>query len=324
MTKATRDAQEGKQVEIFGQQVTRIEYRGHHVVTFAMIDKLHGRLKNTANNRFNENRDRFILNEDFFELTGHEIRDQSLRSIFPARTSKGTFITRRGYLKIVKSLNDDKAWDVFGDMIDRYFIVEEVIKAVASEFQAELDLDQSDDSLNFFRQEVNHSNSEITKHLETTKMALLGYFKKAMAPSIDALKSRLADFHDRTGRALITIHNNVKVLNNKIEALDARLPREGDEAPIILSEWYGVCRIYRDLYRVDHVPRQGLLSSAISKSLDSFLFRSRQGQFAMIVDLAGKPSKVWHISVVKPWFDAVGYQMIEDHFARNMPADRAA
>lgn len=103
-------------VQIGSVDVRRIEYRGQQVVTFAMIDKVHGRVDGTARRAFNENRDRFVDGEDAYNLCTDEIRTSIEAGIFPAKTTQAKFITRRGYLKIVKSLNDDRAWEVFDDI----------------------------------------------------------------------------------------------------------------------------------------------------------------------------------------------------------------
>ncbi|WP_395696990.1 ORF6N domain-containing protein [Methylocella sp.] len=91
-------------VQIGLVDVRRIEYRGQQVVTFAMIDKVHGRPEGTAGRTFRENRDRFVEGEDAFSLCNDEIRRSIDAGIFPAKTTQAKFITRRGYLKIVKRL----------------------------------------------------------------------------------------------------------------------------------------------------------------------------------------------------------------------------
>lgn len=118
-------------VQIGGSQVHRISYKGEPVVTFAMVDEIHQRAEGTAGRNFRENRDRFIEGEDFVDLTSDEIRRMSAEGIFPARTARGVILTRRGYLKLVKPMNDDRAWQVQGEMIDRYFAVEQGVAAVA-------------------------------------------------------------------------------------------------------------------------------------------------------------------------------------------------
>lgn len=114
---------------ISGTEIRKIEYRGQQVVTFAMIDKVHGRPKDTAKRSFDENRERFVSGEDFFEVGRDEIRTNLPGEVFSKYAPKGHLITKRGYLKIAKTLGDDKAWEVFDEMIERYFAAEQ--KAVA-------------------------------------------------------------------------------------------------------------------------------------------------------------------------------------------------
>lgn len=124
-------------VSIAGTDVEKIEYQGQPVVTFAMIDKVHQRVEGTARRTFNENRERFISGEDFIELTSDEIRTMSSEGVFAPRTARANVITRRGYLKITKSLNDDRAWEVFDEMVERYFSVEAAPQQIAIPTTAE-------------------------------------------------------------------------------------------------------------------------------------------------------------------------------------------
>lgn len=47
--------------------------------------------------------------EDFYEVTGHEIRDQ-FSGVFSPHAQSVILITERGYGKIVKGWNDDRSW----------------------------------------------------------------------------------------------------------------------------------------------------------------------------------------------------------------------
>lgn len=98
-----------------------VEYQGKRVVTFAMIDKAHGRPKGTACAAFNRNRRRFVEGRDFFNVTTYVKRMRSLEGVFPARSSKGILITEFGYLMLTKSFNDDLSWDVQNQMVESYF-----------------------------------------------------------------------------------------------------------------------------------------------------------------------------------------------------------
>jgi len=111
-------------VTIAGTDLTKIEYRGQQVVTLAMIDKVHGRVDGTAGRTFRENRSRFVEGDDFIEVD----QPDEIRRLGFTRPQGGTpalvlLITRRGYLKITKSLNDDRAWEVFDEMVERYFAI---------------------------------------------------------------------------------------------------------------------------------------------------------------------------------------------------------
>ena len=54
----------GQLISIQGADVTRIEYRGEPVVTFAMVDSVHQRPDGTAKRNFGENKSRFVEGED--------------------------------------------------------------------------------------------------------------------------------------------------------------------------------------------------------------------------------------------------------------------
>lgn len=123
-------------VSISGTHLTKVEYHGQPVVTFAMIDRVHGRPEGTAGRTFRENQERFVLDEDFLELSSDEIRRNLPEGIFSKYAPKGMLITRRGYLKITKSLNDDKAWEVFDEMVERYFAVEQQRNITAADLLA--------------------------------------------------------------------------------------------------------------------------------------------------------------------------------------------
>lgn len=114
-------------VEVGGVEVARVEYLGEPVVTFAMVDNVHQRPDGTAGRTFRENRERFIVGEDFHSVSFDEIR-RLTPSLAEGRSGGKPIVllTRRGYLKLVKPLTDDRAWAVQGEMIDRYFLVEEI------------------------------------------------------------------------------------------------------------------------------------------------------------------------------------------------------
>jgi len=111
-------------VSIRGTEIRKVEYRGQQVVTFAMIDKVHQRQADTARKRFNDNKIRFVEGEDYFRVSASEIRTHKILELSPKAHEAIVLVTKRGYLKIAKTLGDDKAWEVFDEMLERYFASE--------------------------------------------------------------------------------------------------------------------------------------------------------------------------------------------------------
>ncbi|MBF0214135.1 MAG: ORF6N domain-containing protein [Magnetococcales bacterium] len=110
-------------ITIGAASVPVIEYRGKRVVTFAMVDQVHQRPEGTARKRFNDNKERFIAEEDFFHLSFHDVASLSeFRTAGLQPNSQGLVVlTQSGYLMLVKSFTDDLAWQVQRELVNRYF-----------------------------------------------------------------------------------------------------------------------------------------------------------------------------------------------------------
>lgn len=98
-----------------------VEYRGQRVVTLAMVDQAHERPEGTAKRNFSEHRQHLIEGEDFFEVARYEIRTESLDHVFAPQAPKGILLSESGYLMLVKSLQDDLAWQVQRQLVNNYF-----------------------------------------------------------------------------------------------------------------------------------------------------------------------------------------------------------
>ena len=96
------------------------EFNGQRVVTFNDIDMLHERIEGTADRNFRENKKHFIENEDYFVLKKNQ--NNEIRGLeIPNRGI--TLLTESGYLMLVKSLQDDLAWQVQRELVNNYFRV---------------------------------------------------------------------------------------------------------------------------------------------------------------------------------------------------------
>lgn len=110
-----------QQMQIQGTEIQIKEYQGKRVVTLKDIDAVHQRKSGTASRNFNQNRNRFIEDVDFFRIN---VTDNEIRSQFGVSPNAGgtvILITETGYLMLVKSFTDDLAWKVQRELVDSYF-----------------------------------------------------------------------------------------------------------------------------------------------------------------------------------------------------------
>ena len=105
------------------------EYKGQRVVTFKDIDEVHQRPEGTAARNFRENRDKFVLNEDYFYLADKELANFKQATNFVGSNAKELIlITESGYLMLVKSFTDGLAWQVQRQLVNTYFRAKELVQ----------------------------------------------------------------------------------------------------------------------------------------------------------------------------------------------------
>lgn len=68
-------------MQICDTEITVKEYAGQRVVTFKDIDRVHERPEGTARKRFNDNREHFIEDEDFFKVSPSEFYENIDRPV---------------------------------------------------------------------------------------------------------------------------------------------------------------------------------------------------------------------------------------------------
>lgn len=102
-----------------------IIWNGETVITCADIDRVHERPTGTARRNFLKNKKHMIENKDFYKLSTDEIRPLNPNRNF--NYPKGALVfSKSGYLMIVKSLNDDRAWEVQRQLVNAYFTLERI------------------------------------------------------------------------------------------------------------------------------------------------------------------------------------------------------
>lgn len=113
------------------QGLVSVKGYGQRVVTFKDIDKVHERPEGTASRNFRENKEYFILNEDYFIVGGQELKELKQATNFVGSNAREIIhVTEMGYLMIAKSLTDSLAWRVQRDLVNTYFKFQEIIQAI--------------------------------------------------------------------------------------------------------------------------------------------------------------------------------------------------
>lgn len=123
-------------IKISNKDLQVKQYKGQRVVTFKDIDMVHERAEGTAKRNFNENKKHLIKDIDYFEVKQSDFQKYEIRTLeIPNRGI--TVLTESGYLMLVKSLQDDLAWEVQRELVNRYFKVDNSRKVI-SEIKGQL------------------------------------------------------------------------------------------------------------------------------------------------------------------------------------------
>lgn len=113
-------------ITIEGHDIQALFYKDQPVITLKMMDQVHERPEGTAKRNFRLNKDRFIENEDFFRLRFEEYKGlttgrNSSRGPDTGQRNPKVFLTAMGYMLLVKSFTDDRAWKVQRALAKKYF-----------------------------------------------------------------------------------------------------------------------------------------------------------------------------------------------------------
>ena len=101
-----------------------VEVKGMKVLTTRQIAEAYGVSKDKIIYNFNYNKDRYVLGKHYIEVLGEELRRLKrtceIQSSF--KYAKTLYLwTEKGALLHAKSLNTDKAWEVYDYLVDFYF-----------------------------------------------------------------------------------------------------------------------------------------------------------------------------------------------------------
>lgn len=119
------------------QLPTIVEVNGIKVLTSKQIAEAYHTTTDTIKTNFNANRNRFVEKKHYIALTGDELKafKKQVRNpyLVANRASHLYLWTEKGALLHAKSLNTDKAWEVYDYLVDFYFRAKEEPKPVPVE-----------------------------------------------------------------------------------------------------------------------------------------------------------------------------------------------
>nr|DAN32233.1 MAG TPA: hypothetical protein [Caudoviricetes sp.] len=131
---------ENKLVKINNVELGIKEYKKERVVTAWDIGKVHNRDVGEINKIFNRNKDKFILNEDYFILKIKEFseRFKTIQNFIPNNVKEIVLFTESGYLMLVKTFTDDLSWDIQRQLVKGYFKLKELKSSVDKDKRLEI------------------------------------------------------------------------------------------------------------------------------------------------------------------------------------------
>lgn len=110
-------------------QITEVQ--GMRVLTTRQIAEAYETDTGTIQYNFRYNKKRYVLGKHYIEVVGEELRTLKRTSEFHSslKYAKSAYLwTEKGALLHAKSLNTDKAWEVYDYLVDFYFRVKEDVK----------------------------------------------------------------------------------------------------------------------------------------------------------------------------------------------------
>ncbi len=108
-----------------------IEYKEQRVLTTAQLADGYGTTAIRITQSFNRNSDRYVEGKHYYCLEGAELaafkNEISNCDVVAGRVNRYYLWTEKGALLHAKSLNTDKAWEVYDQLVETYFRAKEML-----------------------------------------------------------------------------------------------------------------------------------------------------------------------------------------------------
>lgn len=184
-------------------ELTVTEYQDIRVLTTQQIAEAYETDTKIISNNFNRNKDRYEEGKHFICLDGEEKRDFINRHQFDDGSKKAGKMylwTEKGAFLHAKSLNTDKAWEVYDHLVDTYFKAKQAVlelqnlskemKAILMHDEKIVKIENRMDKLEFEIPLYGPEADELSAHVKKRAVFLLGG-KKSQAYKDRSIRDKL-------------------------------------------------------------------------------------------------------------------------------------
>jgi len=106
-----------------------LEFKNQRIMTTSVIAESYGTTEKVISNNFNNNKDKYKEGKHYFLLQGEELKEflqsSNLGIQNPSKVRSLYLWTEKGALLHAKSLNTDKAWEIYDILVETYFRIKE-------------------------------------------------------------------------------------------------------------------------------------------------------------------------------------------------------
>lgn len=136
----SEEIMENKLVKINNVELGIKEYKKERVITAWDIAKVHNKTVSEINQIFKNNRDKFIIKEDYFSLKSKEFSEsfKLIQDFIPNNVKEIVLFTESGYLMLVKTFNDDLSWQIQRQLVNGYFKLKEIKATIDKDKRLEI------------------------------------------------------------------------------------------------------------------------------------------------------------------------------------------
>lgn len=199
-------------------QLSPIENEGKRVLTTTQLAEAYGTTNKVISDNFNNNKSRYTEGKHFYHLTGDELKTFKNYSenfgVVGKRTPSLYLWTEKGALLHAKSLNTDKAWEVYDYLVESYFTKKTAdYSGLSPQLQYLITLEQKTKALEQKQTELENKLAESEKNRDEIIKATFEFGRIGELQRNEITKAvkkraielcRYAETYDKVGKSVIS------------------------------------------------------------------------------------------------------------------------